>query len=115
MLQSTSARDIARAIANDVGGIVADDRGAELALQALDMGIKTRTRFPPHDLELTRCDAEMIALRSRGLTWVEIAESIGYCERQVRRIFKALASRLHCTEEELLGLAQIIDLHEMQW
>ena len=66
----------------------------------------------PGRLGLTRCEAEILFHRARGLSWIDVGESVGYCGRQTRRIFQGLRTRLACTEEELVALAQIIDLRE---
>lgn len=110
VLLSTDPADIIMAISNDVAGIVADDSAVDFAIRGIELGIKTRSRIGPESLGLTRCEAEIIALRAAGICWIDIAEDVGYCGRQVRRIFSRLATRFASTPQALTGLAQVIDL-----
>ena len=110
VLLSTDPADIIMAISNDVAGIVADDSAVDFAIRGIELGIKTRSRIGPQSLGLTRCEAEIIVLRAAGMGWIDIAENVGYSERQARRIFYRLIARFGCTPQALTALAQVIDI-----
>ena len=110
VLLSTDPADIIMAISNDVAGIVADDSAVDFAIRGIELGIKIRSRIGPESLGLTRCEAEIITLRAAGVGWIDVAEHVGYCERQARRIFDRLTDRFGCTPQALASLAQVMDL-----
>lgn len=110
VLLSTDPTDLIIAISHDAAGIVTNDSAVDFALRGIELGIKTRSRIDPKSLGLTRYEAEIITLRAAGMGWIDIAENVGYCARQVRRISSRLMARFGCTAETLTGLAQVIDL-----
>lgn len=110
VLVSTDPADIIVAVSYGAAGIVTDDVMVDSALRGIELGIKTRSRIDPKSLGLTQSEAEIITFSAIGMDWIAVAENVGYCARQVRRISSRLEARFGCTPQALAGLAQVIHL-----
>ena len=94
VLVSDEASEILKGIRVGAIGILHPGAAHDAALAAVAQGHRVWHEFVPGELGLSTVETQILRLRFQGWTYEAIAETVHYCERQTRRITKALAKRL---------------------